>query len=51
MTRLHLAQERMNLEHELGAAGGNVEDLEELEAAFIEVAAAYGERKGLTYEA
>ncbi len=51
MTRLHLAQERMDLEQELGTAGGTDEDLEELEAAFIEVAAAYGERKGLTYEA
>ena len=51
LTRLHLAQERMDLEQELGTAGGNDEDLEELEAAFIEVAAAYGERKGLTYEA
>jgi hypothetical protein len=51
LTRLHLAQERMDLEQELGMAGGNVEDLEELEAAFIEVAAAHGERKGLTYEA
>ncbi len=51
LTRLHLAQERMDLEQELRTAGENDEDLEELEAAFIEVAAAYGERKGLTYEA
>jgi hypothetical protein len=51
LTRLHLVQERIDLEQELGIAGGNDEDLEELEAAFIEVAAAYGERKGLTYEA
>ena len=51
LTRLHLAQERMDLEQELGTAGGSDEDLGELEAAFIEVAAAYGERKGLTYEA
>ena len=51
LTRLHLAQERMDLEQELGTAGGNDEDLAELEAAFIEVAAAYGEGKALTYEA
>ena len=51
LTRLHLAQERMDLEQELGIAGGNDEDLEELEAAFIQVAVAYGERKGLRYEA
>jgi hypothetical protein len=51
LSRLHLAQERMDLEQELAAAGGDDGDLEELEAAFVEVAAAYGERKGLTYEA
>ena len=51
LSRLHLAQERMELERELAAAGGDDGDLEELEAAFIEVAAAYGEREGLTYEA
>jgi hypothetical protein len=52
LTRLHLSQERMDLEQELAtAAGGPPGDLEELEAAFVEVAAAYGERKGLTYEA
>ena len=33
LTRLHLAQERMDLEQELGTAGGNEEELEELEAA------------------
>ena len=41
----------MDLEQELAAAGGDDSDLEELEAAFVEIAAAYGERKGLTYEA
>jgi hypothetical protein len=51
LSRLHLSQERMDLEQELATAGGDDGDLEELEAAFIEVAAAYGERKGLTYEA
>ncbi len=51
LSRVHLAQERMDLEHELAAAGGDAGEVEELEAGFIEVAAAYGERKGLTYEA
>ena len=51
LSRLHLAQERIDLEQELAAAGGDDGDLEELEAAFVEVAAAYAERKGLTYEA
>ena len=51
LSRLHLVQERMDLERELAAADGNADELEELEAAFIEVAAAYGERRGLTYEA
>jgi hypothetical protein len=49
--RLHLVQERLDLEGELAASGGDGADLDELEASFTEVAAAYGERKGLTYEA
>ncbi len=51
LSRLQLVQERMDLERELAAAGDNGGDLAELEAAFIRVAAAYGERKGLSYEA
>ena len=51
LSRVHLVQERMDLEQELAAAGGDSDELEHLEAGFIEVAAAYGERKGLTYEA
>ena len=51
LSRLHLAQERMDLELELAAGRGDGAELEELEADFIEVAADYGERKGLTYEA
>ena len=35
----------MDLEYELAAAGGDADEPEDLEAAFIEVAAAYGERK------
>ena len=51
LRRLQLVQERMDLEAELAAADGDGADLEELEAAFVEVAAAYGERKGVSYEA
>lgn len=53
LSKLHLVQERMDLELELAvaAAGGDGAEMEELEAAFIEVAADYGRRKGLTYEA
>ncbi len=51
LSKLHLVQERMDLELELAAAGGDGAEMEELEAAFIQVAADYGRRKGLTYEA
>ncbi len=51
LSRVHLLQDRMNLQRELATAGGEGDGLEELEAGFIEVAAAYGERQGLTYQA
>ena len=51
LSRVHLVQERMDLERELAGASDDGTDLEELEAEFVEVAAAYGERKGLSYEA
>ena len=51
LNRLHLVQERLDLEREFAGSEGDGADLEELEVAFIEVAAAYGERKELTYEA
>ena len=51
LSRLLLVQERMDLEHELAASGGDGAELDELEAAFVEVAPAYGERKGVTYDA
>ena len=51
LSRLQLVQERMDLERELAAVDGDGGNLDQLEAAFIEVAAAYGQRKGLTYEA
>lgn len=50
LTRLHLVQERMNLQNEL-AAGDNSVDLAALEEGFVEAAAPYGQRKGITYAA
>ena len=51
LNRLLLVQERLDLERELAGSEGDGADMEEFEGAFIEVAAAYGERKGITYEA
>jgi hypothetical protein len=50
MTRVSLIQERLNLTDELASmdAGDN---LEELEAGFVQHAAEYSERKGLSYTA
>ena len=50
LTRLHLVQERMNLESEL-AAGGNTVDIQALEDEFVVAAAPYGARKGIAYAA
>ena len=50
LTRLHLVQERMDLEREL-AMGDNGVDLAELEEAFVASAEPYGRRKGITYTA
>lgn len=50
LTRLHLFQERMDLRRELAAGGGEV-DLSAAEGAFTAVAAAYSERKGVSYDA
>ena len=50
LTRLHLVQERMDLQEELSAGGGGV-NLEELEEAFVASAQPYGRRKGITYSA
>ncbi len=50
LKRVQLVQERIDLGDEL-AAGEQVMDLSELEADFIEVAAAYSDRKGITYAA
>ena len=51
LSRLHLAQERMDLEAELAAGGAGGVDIEALEAEFIRAAEPYSERKGITYDA
>ncbi len=50
LSRLHLVQERMNLENEL-ASTGNTVDMQALEDDFVVAAAPYGTRKGITYAA
>ncbi len=50
LTRLHLVQEKMNLEAEL-ASTDNTVDLGSLEEGFVAAAAPYGQRKGITYAA
>lgn len=51
LRRLHLLQEKADLEEELQAAAEDSPDeLEELRRRFIEVGRSYGERKGITYE-
>ena len=48
--KLELVQEKIDLESELVLLGTEV-DLTELEDAFVAAAAAYGERKGISYTA
>lgn len=50
LTRLHLIQERMNLQNELETLKAKT-DLTELEKGFISAAKSYGERKGITHAA
>jgi len=50
MTRLQLVQERLDLAAAIAAAETTV-DLTALEEGFIAAAAAYGERKGISYVA
>jgi len=50
LTRLHLSQERMNLQAELSSTD-NAVDLGVLEEEFVVAAKPYGERKGITYAA
>jgi hypothetical protein len=51
LDRLHLRQERMDLEAELANAGEGGVDLGALEAEFIQAAGPYSQRKGITYDA
>ncbi|MDE0194183.1 MAG: hypothetical protein OXP08_01410 [bacterium] len=48
--RLHLVQERIDLQKAIDAAEQSV-DIDELESGFIDVAASYSERKGISYQA
>jgi hypothetical protein len=50
LTRVHLVQERLNLETELATKEEAV-DLKALEEGFVEAAKSYGERKGISYAA
>ena len=50
LTRLHLIQERMDLEQELSSSDDGV-DLAALEDGFVAAAEPYGRRKGITYTA
>src|SRR5579875_3801318 len=50
LTRVHLVQERINLQNELATKEEAV-DLGALEKDFIAAAKGYGERKGITYAA
>jgi hypothetical protein len=50
LTRVHLVQERINLQAELASKDDPV-DLKSLEDGFVSAAHGYGERKGLTYAA
>lgn len=50
LTRLHLVQEKMDLENELSSTD-NAVDLQGLEDDFVAAAAPYGQRKGITYNA
>ena len=50
LSRLHLIQEKTDLEAELARAS-STNDLGTLEKAFVKVAKAYGQRKGIEYNA
>lgn len=51
LSRLHLTQERMDLEQQLAASGDGTVDISALENDFVVVAAGYSDRKGITYSA
>ncbi|HLH47084.1 MAG TPA: hypothetical protein VKV25_07995 [Acidimicrobiales bacterium] len=50
LSRVHLIQERLNVRRELDERSRDVEH-QKLEAAFVAVAAEFGRRHGLSYEA
>jgi hypothetical protein len=50
LTRVHLVQEKINLENELASKQETV-DLKSLEDGFVSAAKGYGERKGISYAA
>ena len=49
--RLQLIQKRIDLEAELERLEGSTVDISALEEAFVQVAAAYGKAKGISYAA
>lgn len=49
LVRLQLLQERADLEAELATIDAEPVDVTALQAAFVKVAKAYGERKGISY--
>lgn len=51
LSRLHLAQERVDLEAELAESAEGGVDLNALEAEFIQAAGPYSQRKGIVYNA
>jgi hypothetical protein len=50
LSRLHLAQERMDLKAELANSSEGV-DMSAVEAAFVKAAGPYSRRKGISYDA
>ncbi len=50
LSRVHLVQERLDLQNELATKEETV-DIEALEEDFVKAARGYGERKGITYTA
>jgi uncharacterized protein YicC (UPF0701 family) len=48
LKRVHLVQERSDLQQALETSASNV-DVDELESDFVKAAAPYSERKGITY--
>ncbi|HVL91881.1 MAG TPA: hypothetical protein VM264_00900 [Acidimicrobiales bacterium] len=51
LDRLHLIQERLDLQSELAGMNDNGVDVAELKDAFVGAAAGYGARRGITYSA